>query len=886
MTQPPDDEHPGSEADPSRAPNPAPGSSGDDAASQEAADAQRRAKGRRRRRRNRRLCWWALSIVVTVLIAGYYARAPLAEIIVARSLPSILSSELGRPVTIGDARLRETGGRELVLELLDVRIGSPGDAEFNGILRSVTVRMNGWLDLGSGIDVVERISVHGGKLTIPPSEERAPTKPFPSVVIPTSLPRLPFPIDVTRVHVDTGDFRARVDAELEDGRVEVDLDGIEGVSIGDESPLRSASVTTRWTDTSFEGIELELLEWGISVSGTLTRAPLGSGASRPYTGELAIDVAGGRGVYGVTLPTVAGEGASAVGSVRFEQPTRTAELFGLTTKLGGPVVFSSTLNMSEDDLSFRGDLRVHGSTLDVIGSVTASDVDIQVTGEAIAVGPILEWYDIPGSPSANVSGTVTLAGPRSAPIMTATLDMPRGEVTITEERLVVHEVAAAATWILGQPIRIDSVTMKLFDGNVSIAGTLAADDLGECDATLSFNGWDLAQLKPWFSYARDLAGRATGTMTVRGPWDQLDYRVNAKVSQGTMAFVGYTERFRDVSFVANLDREGLKLEELVAKLGGGTVRGSANLTLGQREGLNVSGVESVTLGLDLERVRLVRTRDFWVRGSGDATLTIPFGNQAPAPTLTAQLTVDRGVYDRNYYPRLSEGNSLPFDLFTVESEPFASMSLDVRGRFAGGFLIRNNYLEVAPHGELRLGGTGRQPILTGRLTATNGRVKLPHLIMEIERAEIRFPDYDPFNPDLEFAGRGRLAGYDIDTVAAGKVESLAVSFSSSPQLENEDLLLLVATGQQRSELSEGGLERVAALEVARLFGPELWESIFGRSRGESLLDRVSITTEPGSDGGNERISVEIRLLDWLSAVGERDERGDTNLDLQIFRWYR
>jgi len=159
------------------------------------------------------------------------------------------------------------------------------------------------------------------------------------------------------------------------------------------------------------------------------------------------------------------------------------------------------------------------------------------------------------------------------------------------------------------------------------------------------------------------------------------------------------------------------------------------------------------------------------------------------------------------------------------------------------------------------------------------------LTLKVDRAEMRFPDDDPFDPHLEFTGRGRISGYDVETVAEGQLDDLTVTFSSTPHLENEDLLLLVATGQRRSSLADNGIQHVAALEVARLYGLEVWESVFGRMRGESLLERISITTEPGADGDHDRIAVEVRLLDWLSAVGERNDRGDVNLDLLIFRWF-
>ncbi len=80
---------------------------------------------------------------------------------------------------------------------------------------------------------------------------------------------------------------------------------------------------------------------------------------------------------------------------------------------------------------------------------------------------------------------------------------------------------------------------------------------------------------------------------------------------------------------------------------------------------------------------------------------------------------------------------------------------------------------------------------------------------------------------------------------------------------------------------------MAALELARLYGPAVWERVFGRSRKKSLLDDLTVSIKESTEPDEEQaISVELKLFDGISVAGERDHRGDLNLDLIFFRWFR
>ena len=174
------------------------------------------------------------------------------------------------------------------------------------------------------------------------------------------------------------------------------------------------------------------------------------------------------------------------------------------------------------------------------------------------------------------------------------------------------------------------------------------------------------------------------------------------------------------------------------------------------------------------------------------------------------------------------------------------------GVLAGGFRIRNNRVRLAPHGEVHLAGTGKQPVLTGSIFATEGTVTLPHLRLAVAQGQLTFPEEDPFHPRLEFQGSGRIGIYEVTLKARGDPASPEVELSSVPGLPREELLALVATGLTPRELRRQGVESVAAVELLKVYGAQVWEEIFGQSTGEGFVKHVEVTTEQAEKEGFPR----------------------------------
>jgi len=377
-----------------------------------------------------------------------------------------------------------------------------------------------------------------------------------------------------------------------------------------------------------------------------------------------------------------------------------------------------------------------------------------------------------------------------------------------------------------------------------------------------------------------------------------------RLAEVELAIRGW-ERIRELNAELLWDGEGIHARELRANVGGGEVRGRATFDLGvlpppgdgttgdggTAEGEGSAppssrheryGLRAIDASLVLDDVRLLRSRHLRLRGSGELGLS----GTMREPILHGSIVVSRGIFDQDIYPSVRGGGTkLPFDLFRFDDGFLSRLAFDVDFQPDGKFQIRNNRIRVSPLGSLHLGGTGYQPVLTGAITATDGELVLPRIRFEISNVEVSFPEDDPFRPLVRFRGVGTSRGIEITATADGDLFSPEVRFSSTPSYPEDDLILLVATGRLRSQIASNEVGIIAATELARLYGPQVWGSLFGAGGDESFLDRIEVGALASDDTGEfSGVSVEYRINRWLSLYAEQEADGDTAADLRFFWW--
>jgi translocation and assembly module TamB len=174
---------------------------------------------------------------------------------------------------------------------------------------------------------------------------------------------------------------------------------------------------------------------------------------------------------------------------------------------------------------------------------------------------------------------------------------------------------------------------------------------------------------------------------------------------------------------------------------------------------------------------------------------------------------------------------------------------------------------------LHLEGTLKDPIALGDVKIDSGVVRFPFANLDVKQGLITLTSADPYRPHLAISGASKQFGYDLRMEVSGTADAPVLQFSSTPPLSSEQILLLVTAGQ----LPSGGYT-LSTQQKAETFGMFLGRDLLSRlGFGDQTQQRLIIhSAEEISETGKPTYSVEYKLNDRWSVVGEYDRFGDFN----------
>ncbi len=322
-----------------------------------------------------------------------------------------------------------------------------------------------------------------------------------------------------------------------------------------------------------------------------------------------------------------------------------------------------------------------------------------------------------------------------------------------------------------------------------------------------------------------------------------------------------------------LDGRTVIVKDVHAMSGGQPVRltGTASLP--------ADGVPRLDLALKGDNLPFVRQAGLLVRG--DLDLRIKTGDDnVTRITGGTRLRDSLFLMDvRALLPtgggRNAPGRRPPY--FAVTLPPFNAWALDVTVRGDRFLRLRTPVFNGVASANFRLGGTLGDPRLTGEATVNQGQVLLPFASFNVQQGWVRLTAADPFEPRVSLTGTSRRYGYDLRMEISGSVEKPELSFSSTPSLESEQVLLMVMAGETpQNEVSYTGRERAARL------GAYLGQSLLGQiGMDPAAQDRLSINIgERISRQGRETYEIGYELDPRWSVVGEYDEFDEYNVGVK------
>ncbi len=263
-----------------------------------------------------------------------------------------------------------------------------------------------------------------------------------------------------------------------------------------------------------------------------------------------------------------------------------------------------------------------------------------------------------------------------------------------------------------------------------------------------------------------------------------------QVSAGALRYPDPQVVITGLSGTIRLAPDKITIAGLEGQANGGALHISGDVAYhGLSIGPGKISITSEQLALDLKGLRTEL----------DSNLTL--GLEEGRLGLSGSVTVLRGAYREPFTIAGGLMSILQQQGITVAStgppSMLDAMTLDVKVSTARDILVDNNYAKLEVGLDLQAGGTIGQPGLTGRATVQEGgNVYLGGNTYRISGdSSVDFINPTGIEPDLNVTAETQVSSYDIKLILNGTLQTLTPQFTSTPSLDQPDIVSLLLTGQ-------------------------------------------------------------------------------------------
>ena len=341
----------------------------------------------------------------------------------------------------------------------------------------------------------------------------------------------------------------------------------------------------------------------------------------------------------------------------------------------------------------------------------------------------------------------------------------------------------------------------------------------------------------------------------------------------------YGTRIRNIRLNGRFTNDRLEIAEFTGVAGEGTISGSGMV------GLSAASGYPIDLRATLNRARLARSDALGATATG----TIRFTNSRENGALiqgdlrlpevryqivrqgAAEVAVLEGVRGKGAPPPSTEPS---------EQTPLPGLfKLDLRLRGDNELYVEGMGLESEWAADLRVTGTTAAPILVGRANAVRGTYSFAG-----RRFELDDSSYVAFegntNPALAIRATGDVGDTEITIVIGGRALNPQISFSSTPQLPQDELLSRALFGESIASISAiQAVQLAAALNSLRGSGGGL--NPLGKLRSVAGIDRLRILGADETTGRGTAVAAGTYISNRVYAEIVTDARGFTATQISV-----
>lgn len=598
----------------------------------------------------------------------------------------------------------------------------------------------------------------------------------------------------------------------------------------------------------------------VSTSGEVTNFNLDAALADNNTSfSTAGQVARGEALSRITVNTF--DLTSDIANARLTAPAE------LQLRDGTVQISNATLQVGDGSIEVSGssgsqmDIRVAINSLPLnIANAIVPDLALQgrVNGQVLITG---------SSDNPNASFTADGSGLSARPLSDAGISPLQLTATGTFQNNVLVLNRAAANNDQGLNLTAN--------GEVSLAASsLAIDVAGNAPLSL---------IDP---VLRDRGSRATGTATLdmqlRGSFQDPQVGGRLSVANGTFSDPLANARLNNINLSASLSGSQAIIDNFSAALAtGGTVSASGSLGIFDQSASNLTIRLNEARYTDAQTFSTVLNGTLSLTGNlasnpflsgeinlGETEITVPESFASSAELLDVRHVMPPGIV-RQTLARIERATPAP----KPSARPFV-LTLDVTVNAPNRIFVRGRGLDAELGGRIRLTGPTFDIVPVGQFDLIRGRLSVVGQRIDLDEGTILMQG--DLNPRINFLARVETEDVDAFIRIEGRLDDIAVTFTSSPSLPQDEVLSQIIFGRGMGELSPLQVARLAsiALELTGGNSPGLVSSL----RDGLGLDDIDIVSD---SSGNTAVRVGKYINDnvYLGVEAGQETEATINLDI-------
>jgi translocation and assembly module TamB len=231
------------------------------------------------------------------------------------------------------------------------------------------------------------------------------------------------------------------------------------------------------------------------------------------------------------------------------------------------------------------------------------------------------------------------------------------------------------------------------------------------------------------------------------------------------------------------------------------------------------------------------------------------------------------------------------------AEPPFDAALDLTVSAPGRIAVRGRGLDAELGGSVKLTGTIATPKAVGAFELRRGRLQVLTSRLDFTRGRLTFSG--DLTPELDFLATANAGGASIQVAISGPASDPAFSFTSSPDLPQDEVLSRLLFGSPSGQLSAG--QALALAQAAAQYsgdgGPDVFENLrrslglggldvnLGASGGpgvglsRAIGDRVNVGVRTGATPAQTGIGVDVDITKNVRVKGEIGATGATSVGI-------